>query len=82
MLIEIYGTGCARCAQVESIMREAAASTGGEIEVVKVTDFAATMKAGVLTTPAVRIDGHIVAKGRVPTKEEALEWIRQAATND
>ena len=41
--VKIFGSGCANCKKLEALTREAAASCGVEIEVVKVTDINAIM---------------------------------------
>ena len=40
-----------------------------------VTDMQAIMAAGVMSTPAVAVDGVIKLKGRVPTADEVRQWI-------
>jgi len=49
--------------------------TDGNIE--KITDYAEIAKAGVLSTPAVVIDGHVKCVGKVPSKDEVLEWLQR-----
>lgn len=79
MEIKIFGPGCAKCMQVEKLVKEAAAAKGGNIRVRKVSDFKDMMAAGVLFTPAVAIDGIVKASGRVPCKDEIEVWIDEAA---
>lgn len=49
------------------------------VTVEKVTDLRDMMAAGVLSTPAVSINGSLVCSGRVPSKEEVVSWIMTAA---
>lgn len=79
MEIRIFGPGCARCAEAEARVREAAAAKGGDISVRKVSDLREMMAAGVLSTPAIAIDGVVKAAGRVPGKEEIAAWIEGAS---
>lgn len=79
MEIRIFGPGCARCAETEAVVREVAAARGGGISVQKVSDLREMMAAGVLSTPAVVIDGVVKAAGRVPRREEVAAWIEDAA---
>ncbi len=76
MEIKICGPGCASCEKAERIVREAVAEAGVEAEVKKVTDFADMARLGVLSTPAVVIGGETKCVGRVPKKEEVLEWLK------
>ena len=79
MEIRIFGPGCARCAEIEAVVREVVAARGGNISVQKVSDLREMMAAGVLSTPAVVIDGVVKATGRVPGREEVAAWIEGAS---
>lgn len=76
MEIKIYGPGCAKCVAVEKLVREAAPQKSPYISVEKISDIREMMKAGILLTPAVVIDGVLKSSGRVPRKEEVESWIR------
>jgi len=78
MRIIVYGPGCARCKQTEDAVRQAVAQSGVDAEVDKVSDFASMAKAGVMTTPAVEIDGKIAIRGRVPAASEIVTLIMNA----
>ena len=77
MEIKVFGPGCARCVDADGVVREAAAHAGGDITVVKVSDFREIMAARIISTPAVMINGDIKCTGRVPTGEEVAQWIEQ-----
>lgn len=70
--IEIFGTGCANCKQLERNAREAAKELGASIEVVKVEDFEAFIRRGITATPGMAIDGELVLLGRVPSVDEII----------
>ncbi len=76
MKVQVLGPGCAKCKKVEKIVREVIAEAGIEAEVVKVSDFQEIASFGVFSTPAVAIDGDVKVVGRVPGKDEILEWIK------
>jgi small redox-active disulfide protein 2 len=76
MEIKICGPGCANCEKAARTVAEAVAEVGIEATVVKVTDFAEMAGMGVLSTPAVVVDGRVQCVGRVPSKKEVLEWLR------
>ncbi|MDY0273866.1 MAG: thioredoxin family protein [Desulfomicrobium sp.] len=78
MEIKVLGPGCAQCAQTEKLVREVVATKGGNIVVQKVSDFKEMMAAGVMSTPAVVIDGVVKCTGRIPSKEEISTWIENA----
>lgn len=73
--ITVYGPGCAKCTQTEELVRRVVAEMGSDVEVVKVSDIRAMVAAGVLSTPAVAVDGVIKMAGRVPKAEDVQQWI-------
>jgi len=73
--IQILGTGCARCQKLAAVADEAARALGAPYELVKVTDLKEIMSFGVMSTPALVVDGHVKIAGRVPTVEEARRLI-------
>ncbi len=75
MKIKIFGPGCARCLETENIISAVVKETGSRAIVEKVTDLKEIMISGVISTPAVMIDGIWVCNGRIPTKEEVTAWI-------
>ncbi|KUK77947.1 MAG: Small redox-active disulfide protein 2, partial [Mesotoga prima] len=74
--IEIFGSGCPRCKQTEKIMKKAVEELGSDAEVDKVTDMMAIMEKGIVSTPAVAIDGKIVLSGKIPSIDEAKRLIK------
>lgn len=68
--IKILGTGCAKCRQVEAIVREAVAEMGLEASVEKVEDIEKIMAYNVLITPVLVVDEEVKIKGRVPSVPE------------
>jgi len=75
MEIKILGPGCAKCHQVEKLVKEAVVETGAVARIEHVTDFKEIAAFGVFTTPSVVVDGKVVSVGKVPRKEEIKGWI-------
>lgn len=75
MEIKVLGTGCARCKSLEKATLQAVNEAGIEATVTKVEDFLEIMKLGVMTTPALVVDGKILVKGRVPSVAEIKELL-------
>ncbi len=73
--ITVYGPGCVKCQRTEAAVRQVLAESGIEALVEHVTDMEAIVAAGVLSTPAVAVDGIIKFRGRVPTAEEVRQLI-------
>ncbi|MEN6370069.1 MAG: thioredoxin family protein [Thermotogota bacterium] len=70
MKIEILGTGCPKCRALADAVTKAVADLSLQAEVVKVTDIDEIVNRGVMLTPALVVDGEIVAVGKVPSTEE------------
>jgi len=70
MKIEVLGPGCPKCHKVEENVNKALAELNKTAEVVKVSAIDAIVERGIMQTPAISIDGKIVAQGKVPTVEE------------
>lgn len=70
MEIKVLGTGCTKCKSLEKVTREAVEKTGVNATVTKVEDIVEIMQYGIMTTPALVIDGKIVVKGKVPSVDE------------
>ena len=73
--ILVLGPGCAKCSMTEKIVREAVESSGTAAEVTKVSDVMEMMRLGVMSTPAVIIDGKLMCSGRVPSVEQVRGWL-------
>lgn len=77
MELQVLGTGCAKCKALEKAVRQAVENTGVDATVSKVEDIVEIMKMGVMTTPALIIDGEIAVKGKVPTVDELSQLINK-----
>jgi small redox-active disulfide protein 2 len=70
MEIKILGTGCPKCKTLEKLTREVVEQNDIDATVSKVEDIVEIMKYGVMTTPALVVDGKVEIKGRVPSSDE------------
>lgn len=68
--IKILGTGCARCRQMEQVVRNAVAHMGIDATVEKVEDIEKIMEYNVLVTPVLVVDEVVKIKGKVPSEAE------------
>lgn len=70
MKIEVLGTGCAKCHKLEELVKEVVSELGIDAKVIKVQDVKAIMGYGVMTVPALVVDGQVKIAGKIPSKEE------------
>ena len=77
MEIKILGPGCAKCHQVEKIVKEAVAETGATADIEHVTDFKRIAEYGVFSTPSVVVDGKVKSVGKIPKKDEIKAWLKK-----
>ena len=77
--IQVLGSGCAKCKQLLENAGAAARGLGIEYELEKVTDFQEIAKLGVLTTPALAIDGRVKLTGRLATPQEIQALLQENA---
>lgn len=75
MLLEVLGTGCAKCKRLHEAVLEAVADSGLDAEVRKIEDIAMILQAGVLSTPALVKDGKVLFAGKVPSPKEIAALI-------
>ena len=75
MKIEVFGTGCAKCTKLEALAKAALDKLGVPYEITHIRDINAIVQRGVMTTPALAIDGRIVVTGRLPSEAELTSWL-------
>jgi small redox-active disulfide protein 2 len=75
MVIKVLGTGCAKCNELEKLVRALVAESGVAATVEKVSDIREIAKAGVFSTPALVVDGAIKSAGSLPSRKDILSWI-------
>jgi small redox-active disulfide protein 2 len=72
MKIEVLGTGCSKCKTLYENVKKAIEESGKNADVVKVEDIPSIMKYGVMSTPALVIDGQVKFSGKVASVGEIL----------
>lgn len=68
--IQVLGAGCAKCLKLAQNADEAAKELSIEYELEKVTDIREIMSFGVMTTPALVVDGVVKLSGTASSTEE------------
>lgn len=76
--IKVLGGGCAKCNQLEAAVQAALEELGMDTTIDHVRDFAKIAAYGVMTTPALVVDGKVVSFGKVLTKDEVIVLLKKA----
>jgi len=76
MNIKVLGTGCPNCKRLEKNVYEALKDLNIEAEVEKVTEVKDIMAYGVMSTPALVVDGKVVLSGQVPMVSKLVEILK------
>jgi small redox-active disulfide protein 2 len=76
--IKILGPGCARCDQLEKEVMEILAEMNLPAHVEHERDIKEIGQYGVMGTPALIINGTVMAVGTVPPKARIKEWLSEA----
>ncbi len=74
--IQILGTGCPKCKKLTEVAEQAAKELGLEYELQKVTDINEIISFGVMSTPALVVNGQVKVAGKIPTVEEAKKLLQ------
>lgn len=75
--IKVLGSGCAKCNQLEAAVKAALEQLGMDTAVDHVTDLSEIAAYGVMTTPALVVDGKVVSYGKVLKTEEVVEILKR-----
>ena len=76
--ITVYGPGCMKCQKAEEIVKQVVEAVGIQATIVKVSDINQMVAAGIMSTPAVAVDGVVKLSGRIPTAAEVQGWLAGA----
>jgi small redox-active disulfide protein 2 len=75
--VKILGSGCAKCNQLEAATKAALEQLGMETAIDHVTDFSKIATYGVMTTPALVVDGKVVSYGKVLKTQEVVKILQK-----
>lgn len=76
-LVKILGSGCAKCNQLESATRQALKQLEMDTDIEHVTDVVRIAQYGVMSTPALVVNGKVVSCGKVLKVEEVVEILQR-----
>jgi len=77
--IQILGTGCPKCKLLLAHAEAAVQTADIQAQIEKVEKIADIMTFGVMTTPALVVDGVVKSAGKVLSPEEILGHLRETS---
>jgi len=75
--IKVLGTGCAKCNALEEATKAALEQLGMDTTIEHVTEFSQIAAYGVMTTPALVVDGKVVSYGKTLKTDEVVKIIQK-----
>lgn len=78
MKIEILGTGCPKCKMLEANARKALEALKMKADIVKVTEIDKIIDYGVMSTPAIVVDGKVKSAGKIANVEEIKAFLKES----
>ena len=75
--VKVLGSGCAKCNALEAATKAALEQLGMDTTIEHVTDFAKIASYGVMSTPALVVDGKVVSYGKVLKTEEVVAILKK-----
>ena len=70
MEIKVLGSGCAKCKTTYEMIEKIVNENQLDATLSKVEDIVELLNYGIMTTPAIVVDGEVKLKGHVPTESE------------
>jgi len=73
--IKVLGTGCAKCRSTVALVEEVAKHKGVAISLQKIEEPRDIVAYGVMSTPALVIDGKVLHAGGIPARDKVEQWL-------
>jgi len=80
--IVVLGPGCSQCNRLEQTVKQSLTEMGLPASVEHVTDIKEMAKYGFVSTPALVINGKVMAMGTVPPVKKIRQWLTEASQED
>jgi hypothetical protein len=78
LVIKVLGQGCNNCRELTQRIMGVMSELNLAADLEHVTDIKAIARYGVLGSPALLINGKVLAVGTVPSKKQLADWLKQA----
>ena len=74
--VKVLGSGCKKCQNLETKVRDLVAANNIDAVVEKVTDIQEMVNYGIMMTPALVINEQVKSFGSIPKDDQLLNWLR------
>lgn len=78
MVIKVLGTGCKKCQSLHKNTEKALAISGINATVEKVEQLDQILKYGVMITPALVVDDHVILSGKTASPKEIVTLLKKS----
>lgn len=75
MEIKVLGSGCAKCKTTYEMIEKIVKENQLDATLSKVEDIVELLNYGIMTTPAIVVNGEVKLKGHVPTESEIKKML-------
>jgi small redox-active disulfide protein 2 len=75
--VKILGTGCKKCQNLESKVRELVTTNNIDANVEKVTDIQEMVRYGIMMTPGLIINEKVKSFGIIPKDDQLINWLKE-----
>jgi small redox-active disulfide protein 2 len=81
MKIKVLGSGCANCNTLENRVIEVIKKNNIEATVEKISDFKVMMQYGLMGSPGLVINEHLVSSGKLLSEKEIINILEKVTGN-
>lgn len=74
--VRIFASGCVTCDKLAAMMFDILQRMNLVADIEKISDLDEIWRHGVISPPALKINGELLCQGRMPTSAEIEEWLR------
>ncbi|MEN8258049.1 MAG: thioredoxin family protein [Thermodesulfobacteriota bacterium] len=74
--VRVFGSGCVTCDKLAAMMFDILQRMNLVADIEKIYDLDEIWRHGVISPPALKINGELLCQGRMPTPAEIEQWLR------
>lgn len=75
--VKVLGSGCKKCLNLETKVKELIAVNNIDAVVEKVTDIKEMMNYGIMMTPGLVVNEQVKSYGIIPKDDQILNWLKE-----